>query len=162
MTAPRLIVLAAVLALAAPAPTAHAADVKPAAKPATVAAKPTPKPAPKAETFDDVRLKLETFAARHLQTCNAQMRPSHNVPEIFDRNGQKVARYVELDLQSLTTEISQTDNKTFAYLGKVIYIEHTYEAVGATPEEAKNGQYQRVRSRRLTELPRYVKGAWVN
>ena len=78
------------------------------------------------------------------------------------RDGRMVATYIEIDPASVEIEVFPTKDKHFTYMAKLMYVEHTYESVGNTQEEALQGAYKRVKSRRLTELPRYAQGKWQN
>lgn len=109
-----------------------------------------------------VQAQLDEFVAQFLQTCNTQIRPCKASPELSPRNGKVVSTYLEVDPSNVKAELYPGSGKGFSYLAKLTYVEHTYEAVGANAEEALNGVYMRVKSRRVTELPRYVRGVWQN
>lgn len=122
--------------------------------------------APAAHSTSDLELlqaKLDAYAAKYLEGCNFSIRPCKTDPVITTRpDGKVTATYMEIDPVSLTTEIFPTNSKDFPYMAKLVYLEHTYQAVANTREEALVGAFQRIKSRRLTELPRYVRGEWLN
>ena len=64
------------------------------------------------------------------------------------------------DHASISTEVLPNESRHFQYIARVKYVENHFESVAATKEEALKGPFHRVKSRRLTEIARYVKGAW--
>lgn len=114
------------------------------------------------ESTAQIQAKLDSFASGYLQTCSAQLRPTRSEPQLTNRNGKIVSTYIEIDPTSAKTELMPSQGKAFSHMAKLSYLEHTYEAVGDTPEAAANGVYMRIKSRRLTELPRYAQGVWKN
>ena len=71
-----------------------------------------------------------------------------------------MASYISLDPASISTEVLPSESRHFQYIARVKYVENHFESVAATKEEALKGPFHRVKSRRLTEIARYVKGAW--
>lgn len=118
--------------------------------------------AAQAETEEEVQEKLMVFARDYLEDCTMRLRPNRSAPSISERDGKYVATFIELDLNSIQTELLHAQSNAFSYLAKLMYVEHTYEAVGETQDEALTADYQRTRSRRLTEIPRYSRGTWHN
>lgn len=120
------------------------------------------KTAPKVEDPAKVQAQLDSFTSTYIKRSCANVRPSKNTPSVSLRDGKQVATYVELDESSVKTELIASNQSTFSYMAKIIYLEHVYECSAATPEEAIAGPYRKVKSRRLTELPRYAKGKWID
>ena len=116
-----------------------------------------------AEGSVEIMAKLEVFANSYLLSCNQHIRPSKTNPAIDTRNGKIVLTYIEYDTSSMEAELVPSTNSAFSYLARMQYIEHTYEAVGDTEEAARAASYVRIRTRRLTELPRYsASNGWQN
>ncbi len=115
-----------------------------------------------AEVPAQVKAKLDSFVAEYVQRCNTSVNSCRTKPTVVPRDGKMVATYIEIDPASVETEIFPTKNKHFTYMAKLRYVEHIYESVGNTREEALQGAYKRVKSRRLTELPRYAQDKWLN
>lgn len=115
-----------------------------------------------AEDPAQVKTKLDGFIAEYVQRCNTSVNSCRTKPTVVPRDGRMVATYIEIDPASVEAEVFPAKDKHFTYMAKLTYVEHTYESVGNTQEEALQGAYKRVKSRRLTELPRYAKGAWQN
>ena len=116
----------------------------------------------KREDPAQIQAKLDSFVTDYLARCNTRVSACKTKPALAKRDGRIVATYIEIDLTSVETEFFPTQDKNFPYMARLSYLEHTYEAVGSTEEEALSGAYKRVKSRRLTELPRYAKGEWHN
>lgn len=136
-----------------------------------VAAYSAPKSAPKSapvakaqqEDIVTIQAKLDAFAKDFVDRASIYVRPSRSEPQVEKQSAKLVvARYVEIDPSTLRTELIASQQVDFTYIAKLIYVEHIYECQAASPKEALAGPFQRVKSRRLTELPRYMKGKWVN
>jgi hypothetical protein len=110
--------------------------------------------------IDEVRAQLDDFVASYIRMNNLEVRPSRDDPDVTTRDGQTVVRYIEFVPDS--SEILPSRSGAFSYLARMTYIEHTYEAVGATREDALSGFHSRVLSRRFTEFPHYSRGQWSN
>ena len=115
-----------------------------------------------AEDAAQVKAKLDSFVAEYVQRCNTSVNSCRTKPTVVPRDGRMVATYIEIDPASVEIEVFPTKDKHFTYMAKLMYVEHTYESVGNTQEEALQGAYKRVKSRRLSELPRYAQGKWQN
>lgn len=109
-----------------------------------------------------VQAKLDAFVSRYLDGCNVNSASCRTKPIVAPRDGKMVASFIEIDPRSVQVEMYPSPSKQFAYMAKMTYVEHFYESVGSTAEEALNGVFKRVKSRRLTELPRYAQGKWQN
>ena len=103
--------------------------------------------------FDTARSRLDAYMAKHVDRCNLAVRPCKTQPSI-------VAYYISLDPASVSTEVALSESRLFQYIARVKYVENHFESVAATKEEALKGPFHRVKSRRLTEIARYVKGEW--
>ena len=117
-------------------------------------------PVASGEEIAKVRTQLDEFVAAYITMNNLSVRPSRDHPDVTTRNGQVVVSYIEFVSDS--SEILPSSSREFAYLARMTYIEHTYEAVGSSMEDALAGYHARVRSRRLTEFPHYGRGQWRN
>lgn len=115
-----------------------------------------------AEDPAQLKAKLDSFVADYVTRCNTSVNACRTKPVVAPRDGMMVATYIEIDPASVESEVFPSQSKQFPYMAKLMYVEHTYESVGNTRDEALQGVYKRVKSRRLTELPRYVQGKWQN
>lgn len=122
-------------------------------------AKKAPQPVEDIATVED---KLRVFLESYLEDCNINATACRTKPVVQARDGKQVAHYFEMDMKSLKMSVYPSPVPDFTYMAQVSYVEHVFESEGATKEEALNGKYKRVRSRKLTELPRYIKGKWYN
>lgn len=128
----------------------HGAEAK-----APVIAKPA-----QAETTLEVKAKLDAFARAHVNRCNATLVPCRTAMSVKQENGRYVARYLEVDPDTLTTEIYASKSPGCQYVGHIVYLEKVYESIGKTKNEAQNGAFKPIKARRIRELTRYDKGAW--
>lgn len=110
--------------------------------------------------LETARGKLDAFISKHVERCNLAVRPCKTQPSISKRDGKIVASYISLDPASISTEVLPSESRHFQYIARVKYVENHFESVAATKEEALKGPFHRVKSRRLTEIARYAKGAW--
>lgn len=127
-----------------------------------VEAKPSKKAPQPVEDIATVEAKLIDFIEDYLEDCNINATACRTKPVVQPREGKMVAHYFEMDLKSLKTEVYPSPTPEFTYIAQISYVEHIFESEGATKEEALAGKYKRVKSRKLTELPRYIKGKWHN
>ena len=159
-------------AAAAPV-TAEAAEERPAAsaaipettlsKTGAVAKKNTAQvPASASAQDQKVYQQLEAFAASYLDKCNKHGAATKAKPSVVKNGNVYVATYVEVDTSNYTLQLIPSQQKTFSYIAKLSYSEKTFVSEGKTMNEALKGPYKLTRLRKLTELPRYMKGKWVN
>lgn len=119
--------------------------------------------APTKEEDATIQVKLDEFAQEFFTRANRNIRPHKSAPAVAQReDGKYVATYIELDENSLATQLIPSEQKQFTHIAKLMYVECYYESEGMTKDEALTGDYKRVKVRRLTELPRYEKGKWQN
>lgn len=109
-----------------------------------------------------VQADLVSFVDIYVSRTNQSMTVNKARPKVFKRNGKYVATYTEIDPRSASAKMKKSNSKHFEYVATLRYEERTYESVGATQKDARRGKFQCVKVRRLTELPRYVKGKWEN
>lgn len=108
-----------------------------------------------------VKAQLDNFALSHVKRANATIKPNRSRAEVNKEKGMYVARYLEVDADTLTTEIYPSTGQGSTYIGHVVYLEKTYESIGDTKMQAESGTFKQTRARRIREITRYSKGAWV-
>ena len=158
----------------AKAPAKSSVKAAPAKKPAKAskqAARPAKAPAAPVElspvrkgpvSEDVVRADLDVFVRNYITRSNHTLSINRSKPRVFKRGKMWVATFTEADVNSARTSMKKSASKYFDYVATLSYEEITYECVGKTQGEALNGKFVGVKMRRLTELPRYVKGKWEN
>ncbi len=109
-----------------------------------------------------IQADLDSFVHTYVSKSNRRMSINKEHPKVFKRGGKYVATYTEIDPRSASAKMKKSKSRHFDYVAMLRYEERTYESVGATQKNARNGKFQCVKIRRLTELPRYVKGKWEN
>ncbi len=114
------------------------------------------------ENESQIQADLDAFVDEYVSRTNHTMAMNREHPKVFKRKGEYVATYMEIHPQSASAKMKKSSSKHFSYIATLHYEERTYESIGATKKDALDGKFQCVRIRRLTELPRYVKGKWEN
>ena len=133
-------------ALAISAPKADAAKVAPQAQ---------------AETTLDVKAKLDSAAKMYVNRANETLKPNRRSVAVTKEKGQYVARFLEVDSDTLTTEIYPGKGPGCQYVGHVVYLEKVYECVGSSKASAQSGDFKQTRARRVRELTRYDGQKWI-
>ena len=106
--------------------------------------------------------QLDEFAKKRLDLVCDNIRPCKTKKDVIQSGAVYIARYLEVDVASLATEITVAEGFGAKYIGSVIYYEQIFECRGATKEEALAGEFDLVRKRHVTELFRYNKGRWID
>lgn len=113
-----------------------------------------------AETTLEVKAKLDAFAREHTRKANLTLVPGRSSMSVKKENGLFVARFLEVDIDTMTTEIYSSNTPGCQYVGHIVYLEKTYECTGKNKVEAQQGDFKAVKARRIRELTRYDRGAW--
>jgi len=109
---------------------------------------------------EKARLQLDAAARAHLERVSRTLRPNLDNKEVTREETGFVARYLTVDAELMSTELTDSRGQGCAYLGNVIYMVHEYQSTGATMQEALNGSFQKVKSRRIREFTHYAGGKW--
>ena len=115
-----------------------------------------------AKTEASAKAKLDTFVTEYVKKANKRMSVNRKKPQVEKRGSVYVARFTEIDEKTAFAEMRKSKSKHFQYVATLRYMEYTYESEGKTKKEALNGKFRPVKMRKLSELPRYVKGKWEN
>ena len=109
-----------------------------------------------------IQAELDAFVLTYVDTANKRLSVNRSKPRVTKENGKYVARFTEIDRTSVTAEVRPSKSKHFQYVARLRYHEMSYECVGKTRKAALKGPWKCTSVRRLTEMPRYVKGKWEN
>jgi len=109
-----------------------------------------------------IQKDLDSFIKSYVTASNKRMSVNKNRPKVFKRDGKYVATYTEIDPQSARAVMKKSKSRHFEYVARLRYEEHTYESVADTRKAAVKGTFRCIKIRKLTELPRYVRGKWEN
>ncbi|WP_418765613.1 hypothetical protein [Mailhella sp.] len=109
-----------------------------------------------------IQADLDAFAHQYVRSANKRMTVNRARPQVIKRGAMYVATFTEIDQQTVTAQMRKSNSKHFDYVATLCYNELTFESLGKTRKEAASGQFRCVKVRKLTELPRYVKGKWEN
>lgn len=121
-------------------------------------AKASPK-ATTAESEDVVKQKLDVAGRKLVQDAARTVTPSAKAKAVSQEGGEFVARYVDVDESSMTTEVRPATGPGGQYIGVIKYMENQYECRGKSKDEALKAPCAMVKSRRMNELIRYD-GKW--
>ena len=140
---------------------------KPAAK-ATAAAKPAKAPAEGAAVkalsgplnLERAQEEFSSFARQWMAKLSRHMLGGPARIAVTQDGGGYVARFSEVDQNTLEFEVKATDSPTCPFVGILKYFETSYEARGDSPEAAKGGTFAQVRKVRFTELFRHSGKRW--
>ena len=109
-----------------------------------------------------IQAELDAFVLTYVDTANKRLSVNRSKPRVTKENGKYVARFTEIDRTSVTAEVRPSKSKHFQYVARLRYHEMSYECEGKTRKAALKGPWKCTSVRRLTEMPRYVKGKWEN
>ena len=109
-----------------------------------------------------IQAELDRFVLEYVDKANKRLSVNRNKPRVTREGGKYVARFTEIDRQSVTAEVRPSRSKHFQYVARLRYHEMTYESEGKTRKAALKGPWKCVNVRRLTEMPRYAKDKWEN
>ena len=110
----------------------------------------------------EIQAELDAFVLSYVDTANKRLSVNRSKPRVTKENGRYVARFTEIDRTSVTAEVRPSQSKHFQYVARLRYHEMSYECEGKTRKAALKGPWKCTSVRRLTEMPRYVKGKWEN
>lgn len=135
-----------------------------AAAPLAIAAapqKPAAKAAPKGQTesIETVQEKLDIVGKKLVNDAAKHVTPSAKAKAVALEDKEFVARYVEVDVASMSTEVRPATGPGGQYIGVIKYLENQYECRGKSKDEALKAPCAMVKSRRMNELIRYD-GKW--
>ena len=109
---------------------------------------------------EEARMQLDAAARAHMERVARTLRPNEANKEVTRQGSGFVAAYLVADAGQMTAELVGDAARGSACVGSVLYVVHEYRCVGATPQEALNGPFQKVKSRRIRELTHYADGRW--
>lgn len=116
---------------------------------------------PQAETTLDVKAKLDSFAKSYVAQANNSLQNNRQRVAVTKEKGKFVARFSEVDPDTLTTEIYPGKGPKCQYVGHIVYLEKVYECIGDSKNAAKSGEFKQARARRVRELTRYDGSKWI-
>ena len=111
---------------------------------------------------EQIQAELDRFVLSYVDKANKRMTVNRQKPRVLREGNKFVARFTEIERDSVNAEMRQSRSRHFQYVARLRYQEVTYESEGKTRKAALKGPWRVVNMRRLTEMPRYVKGRWEN
>ncbi|SDB20363.1 hypothetical protein SAMN05660653_00965 [Desulfonatronum thiosulfatophilum] len=81
--------------------------------------------------------------------------------EIIPHSGGYLARYMQIDRDSISWSVKTISGSPLNYIGLLEYVEWTYECMAPTREAVEQGPFVRVRGRQVTEIFQYDKNKWL-
>lgn len=109
--------------------------------------------------------QLKTFCIAHIKVSNnnvvpCRAKPKHESVVVGDHTEVHLT-FTEFDDDRIDLQLIRANGVHFPYIAKFTYTEMYFRAKGKTVEEAISNGYVMHGSRNVTELPRYMKGKWV-
>lgn len=115
----------------------------------------------KIQSEQEVKEKLERFAKEYVCQANRHLKCNRNEKMVTKVGDEFVAKFHEVDINSLFVELYPSSSKHVLYVGHVVYIEKCYECRAKTKAEAEQGNFKATTGRKVRELARYVNGKWI-
>lgn len=137
-----------------------AVDTTPLASQKTTPKKAAPKKVPSDENLEVLKEKLDIVGKKLVQDAAKNVTPSIRAKAVAPEDKEFVARYVEVDVPSMTTEVRPASGAGGKYIGVIKYLENYYECRGKSKDDALKAPCTMVKSRRMNELIRY-EGKWI-
>ena len=132
----------------------------PAGEPATTETDKAPEKAPaKAAPVSQSKLEADLYKTGQSLVGRASrtVMPSKAHKEVRKVGKEYVATYVDVDTDSLTTEVRKGAR---GYVGFIRYAEHVYECRGASKSAALSAPCEKIKTRNLNEMIRYDGKKW--
>ena len=111
------------------------------------------------QIFRAERMRMDTMDAFNglVGRASRTVMPSKAHKEVRKVGKEYVATYVEVDTDSLTTEVRKGAR---GYVGFIRYSEHVYECRGASKSGALSAPCEKIKTRNLNEMIRYDGKKW--
>lgn len=150
------------------APAKGTAAAKPDKTPAKAAAKPAKAPTDGAAAkalsgpmnLERAQEEFTSFTRQWMVKLSRNLLGGPARIAVTQDGGGYVARFSEVDQNTLELEVKATDSPSCPFVGILKYFETSYEARGDSPEAAKGGTFAQVRKVRFTELFRHSGKRW--
>ena len=111
------------------------------------------------ESLETIQAKLDVVGKKLVNDAARNVTPNAKAKAVAPEDKEFVARYVEVDETSMTTEVRPATGGGGQYIGVIKYLENQYECRGKSKDEALKAPCAVVKSRRMNELIRYD-GKW--
>ncbi len=112
-----------------------------------------------AESEATIKKKLDAIGLKLVRNAARSVLPSKDKKSVEKHGDGYVARYVEIDINSVRTKTDAPATKGAPRVGYIQYQEKHYECRGATKSAALNADCHITRTRKLTEMISYD-GKW--
>lgn len=119
-----------------------------------------PQPADNLQT-KKIKQEFALFSTEWVKKINRNYTYNQDRIQVLFENAQFVGRYTAVDKESVSWSVKQVSNSPLVYIGRLEYLEWTFESVASTREEALQGTFVPVKGRRITELFHYSNNRWV-
>ncbi len=106
-----------------------------------------------------IQLQLVAHTQRYINSIANNVIPNQKSKNVVVRGNEHVARYLVIDTASLTMEALPLE-KGKNYKAIITYHEMEYQCRGASKQEALNGTFSHMKTRRLIEILQYRQGRW--
>lgn len=104
-----------------------------------------------------IKRSFQEFASRWLSRIESNLVAGRTDIQTTFKNGEHVAFYYALEKQSLKVEIQEANASP---LGIMTYLEHRYESRVKSQTAARQGDFEKVLSKKCIEIFVYHEGQW--
>jgi hypothetical protein len=108
----------------------------------------------------EVEQQFALFSQKWIDKVDRNLASRIGKVDFFARDNGYVGRYMQVDRSSVSWTVKQVTNSPRSYIGRLEYLEWTYESVASTREGAANGRFVPVSGRKITEIFQYSQNRW--
>ena len=108
-----------------------------------------------------IEREFALFSAEWIDKINRNYASSQDRIQVSFEDARFVGRYSAVEKESVVWSVKQVSLAPPAYIGRLEYLEWTFESVASTHEEALQGPFVPVKGRKVTELFQYGKNRWM-
>ncbi len=103
--------------------------------------------------------RLEALVPAYLEKVARTLRPNQANMAVRQEGDGFVASYFAVDFHRPEVDVSP-GGRSGEYVGRVSYVVHEYRSRGKTEQQALNGPFRKVKSRRMREYTSFTQGQW--
>ncbi len=111
--------------------------------------------------IQQIEREFALFSADWIAKINRNLISNQERIQVFFEDARFVGRYSAVKKESVSWSVKQVSYSPLTYIGRLEYLEWTFESVASTHEEALQGPFVPVKGRKVTELFRYSNNRWL-
>jgi hypothetical protein len=114
-----------------------------------------------ADDLEKVDQQFQQFVQEWVEKLQTAYLYNRETPELLEKEGAYVARYFQLDPDSIKIDVKRASGETGVYTGVLQYNEILFQSTGPTRRLAEKGQYTVKCVRKMIEIFLYDNGTWI-